>query len=193
MQEIINNVSKEINRVIQKPPSRPVRLMFFENKALYGIVLNSIREEYFVSNEIVNVNDFFESEIYDDNIDELTKIENKYGINSSRFQSKLSETFTAFLEKFCDINKIKKILIMEDEELCSYEFNPLDYISRYLAADDSFVVQANVPIIWVTIGKKDSYEENVYHYYKTEKTEGRKIKITNSNFVDCIHDYKIEY
>lgn len=192
MQEIIDNVSNEIKRVIQKPPSRPVRLMFFENKALYSMVLNNIREQYFVSNEIVNVNDFFGSNVYDENIDELTKIENKYGISSSRFQSKLSEIFTTYLEKFSDRNKVKKILIMEDEELYSYEFNPLDYISRYLAADDSFVVQANIPIIWVTIGKKDSYEENIYHYYKTEQTEGRRIKITNSNFVDCIYAYKIE-
>jgi hypothetical protein len=193
MQEIIYNVSKEINRVVSKPPSRPIRLMFFENKSLYGIVINSIREKYFVANEILNVNSFFESEVYDENIDELTKIENKYGISSGRFQTKLSEIFTLFLEKFCDSNKIKKLLIMEDEELYNYEFNPLDYISRYLASDDSFAVQANLPIVWVTIGKKDPYEENIYHYYKTEQTEGRRIKITNSNFVDCIYDYKIEY
>lgn len=193
MQEIIDSVSNEIKRVIIKPPSRPVRIMFFENKALYGMVINNIKEQYFLSNEIININKFFESNLYNKNIDNLEKLENKYGVSSSRFQNKFSEILTSYLEEFSERNKVKKILVMEDEELYSYEFNPLDYISRYLASDDSFIVQANLPVIWFTIGQKDLYEENVYNYYKTGKTEGRKIKITNSNFIDCIYDYKIEY
>jgi hypothetical protein len=92
MQEIMSNVMAEVKRVISKPPSRPIRLMFFDTPALCGVVQNKVKEE-FDDNEIININSFFESNKWEEQADRIAESESKYGVENIKFQRLL-----------CDVN-----------------------------------------------------------------------------------------
>ena len=44
MQKPINELMAEVTRVINTPPSRPIRLMFLENEIFYEMALNQVKE-----------------------------------------------------------------------------------------------------------------------------------------------------
>ena len=50
MREILDSVTAEVKRVINKPPSRPIRLMLFDTASLCNLVQNKIKEECIVGN-----------------------------------------------------------------------------------------------------------------------------------------------
>ena len=191
MQEVINKIRAEVNRVINKPPARPIRLMFFDTVTLCGYAQNNLKE-LFQSNEIININSFFESDIYKTSSDVLVTLENQFGISDKKFQRKICELLELFIMEHIRSNTPKKILIIDDSELFNYGFNPIHFLSAYMF-DNSEIINNELPIIWLTVGEKDYYETSTYKYYKSENTAGRLIKLSQETFRSCILDFKADY
>ena len=63
MQKPINELVSEVIRVINTPPSRPIRLMFLENEIFYEMAQNQVKE-LFASNEIINMTNFMDFEAW---------------------------------------------------------------------------------------------------------------------------------
>lgn len=192
MQETLNKALIELNRVINKPPSRPIRLFFFETPMLCGYVQNKVKD-LFDKNEIININSFFNSDTFNNNIKKIETLEKKYGTEHKRFQRRLCDMLDSYITNFIEQNRSRKILIINDNELFTYDFNPIHFLGSYIFDDSSIVVQKNVPLIWVTVGRRDEYNTNVYKYYKTSETAGRVLEAKNSNFISCIYDFKANY
>lgn len=70
MQKPINELVSEVIRVINTPPSRPIRLMFLENEIFYEMAQNQVKE-LFASNEIINMTNFMDFEAWKSREDEL--------------------------------------------------------------------------------------------------------------------------
>ncbi len=191
MQKTINKILAEINRVITRPPSRPIRLMFFDTPMLCGVAQNKVKDE-FESNEIININNFFESDEWVNVGDELSELESKYGNESPKFQRKLCQALEKYIISFIEINEAKKILIIEDAELYNNEFDPIHFLSAYMY-EHYLIIEREIPVIWMTVGQKEEYESNKYKYYKTDTTNGRTIKLSQDSFSSCIFDYKSNY
>ena len=191
MQETINSIMSEIDRVISKPPSRPIRLMLFETLELYGLALNRAKDK-FESNEIININIFFESDVWINNRNKLAESEEKYGEESFKFQRILCETLEKYIINFIETNNAKKILIIEDSELYLNGFDPIHFLSAYMY-EHYLILEREIPIIWLTIGQKEEYSINEYKYYKTDMSMGRIIRLTQDSFRSCIFDYKLNY
>jgi hypothetical protein len=192
MQEILKSVNDEVSRVVSKPPSRPIRLMFFSSPMLYSFIQNKIID-MFRSNEVLNLNDFFDSDEFINVDKELNQLEESYGIDSKKFQRKLSETLYDYITSFIKNKHAKKILVMEDSDLYSYHFDPIHFLGSYIFDDNSIIVQKEIPTFWVTVGQRDPYNLNIYRYYKTNDTKGRKLELKQSNFGSCVIDYTAEY
>lgn len=191
MQKTINNILAEINRVIMRPPSRPIRLMFFETTMLYGFAQNKVKDE-FETNEIININDFFESDEFGSVEDKLSELESNYGNNNHKFQRKLCQALEKYIISFIEKNESKKILIIEDSELYNNGFDPIHFLSAYMY-EHYLIIEKEIPVIWMTVGQKEEYESNKYRYYKTDTTTGRTIKLSQDGFSSCIFDYKSNY
>lgn len=191
MHEIINDVTAEVKRVITKPPSRPIRLMFFNTPALCGIVQNRIKEE-FDNNEIININSFYSSNEWEKNTDRIAEAESKYGVENIKFQKLICESLEKYIVSFVEQNRPKKILVIEDSELYSNGFDPIHFLSAYMY-EHYIILDNEIPMFWITIGQKEEYSTNEYRYYKTEFTNGRLIKITQDSFSSCVIDYKSIY
>lgn len=191
MQQIINNILAEINRVIVRPPSRPIRLMFFETVSLCGLAQNEVKDKFDFS-EIININNFFESDEWINIGDKLSQLESKYGNINNKFQRELCQALEKYIISFIEMNKAKKILIIEDSELFNNGFDPIHFLSAYMY-EHYVILENEIPVIWMTIGQKEEYESNEYKYYKTDTTNGRTIKLTQSGFSSCIFDYKSNY
>lgn len=191
MQRIINNIMAEINRVISKPPSRPIRLMLFETPMLCGFAQNKVKDE-FEANEIININNFFESYEWSAASEKLADLEIKYGIDSHKFQRKLCETLEKYIICFIEANKAKKILIIEDSELYNNSFDPIHFLAAFMY-DHYLILEKEIPVIWMTVGQKDEYGSDEYKYYKTDATNGRTIKLSQEGFRSCILEYKANY
>lgn len=191
MQEVINEVLAEVRRVIQKPPSRPIRLMFFDTTSLCGSAQNGVKE-LFDSNEVININSFFESDKYKNYADVLVTLESQVGMANLKFQRKLCEALENYILDYIKSNRAKKMLIIEDNELFNYEFNPIHFLAAYMF-DNSEIVNNGLPLIWLTVGQKDEYATSEYRYYKTENTSGRLIKLTQETFRSCIFEFKENY
>lgn len=84
MQKPINELVSEVIRVINTPPSRPIRLMFLENEIFYEMAQNQVKE-LFASNEIINMTNFMDFEAWKSREDELIEIEEKYGQEHKRY------------------------------------------------------------------------------------------------------------
>lgn len=192
MQEVLESVCNEVNRIISRPPSRPIRLMFFSSPMLCSFVQNKVIEG-FHSNEILNLNDFFDSDEFIDADEELNKLEAMYGIESKKFQRKLSETLYKYIISFVINNRADRLLIMDDSDLYNYFLDPIQFLGAYIFDDSSIVVQKEIPTFWFTIGQRDPYNLNIFRYYKTNDTKGRKIELKQSNFGSCVMDYTSEY
>jgi len=188
MQKTINSVMAEIKRVISKPPSRPIRIMFFETPMMCGFVQNKVKEE-FEATEIINVNNFFKSQEWIGDEDIIAELEIKYGNESPKFQRKLCETLEGYIIDFINSNNAKKLLIIEDSALYINGFDPIHFLSAYMY-DHYLILEREIPIIWLTVGQKEEYSLNEYKYYKTDTTSGRTIKITQDSFRSCVFDYK---
>lgn len=191
MQKLINNIMAEVNRVISKPPSRPIRLMLFDTSLLYGFAQNKIKDEFEV-NEIININNFFKSKEWIDARDALSQLETKYGNENNKFQRKLCEILEKYIINFIVNNKAKKILIIEDSELYNNGFDPIHFLSAYMY-DHYLILEKEIPVIWLTVGQKEEYTSNEYKYYKTDVTTGKTIKVLQDNFRSCVFDYKSNY
>ena len=191
MQEIMNKVVLEVKRIISRPPSRPIRLMFFETVELYGIVLNKIKENFEIE-EIININNLMKSKMWSDNITKLAEVEEKYGAENFRFMKTLYETLYEYIISLIKTKGLQKILVIEDSQLYINGFDPIHFLIAYMY-DNYLILEREIPIIWLTIGEKEEYSLNEYNYYKTESTGGRTLRLTQDSFRSCIFDYKINF
>lgn len=103
MQKPINELVAEVIRVINTPPSRPIRLMFLENELFYEMAQNQVKE-LFVSNEIINMTNFMDFEAWKSREDELIEIEEKYGQEHKRYRQVLCEILEKAIVDFIKEN-----------------------------------------------------------------------------------------
>ena len=179
----------EVTRVINTPPSRPIRLMFLENEIFYEMAQNQVKE-LFAPNEIINMTNFMELETWKAREDELIKVEEKYGQEHRRYRQVLCEILEKTIVHFIEENDAKKVLIIQDENLFQLGLDPIHFLLTYMS-ENQLIVNDSIPLIWLTIGTKEDYSVNEYCYYKTEDTKGRVIKIEQSTLSSCVKDYRL--
>lgn len=189
MQKPTDELIAEINRVIDRPPSRPIRLMFLENEVLYEMAQNQAIE-LFSQNEIMNMSNFLSTKEWKENESALIEMESKYGQEHRKFRQKLCELLEAAVIDFIHDNNAKKLLIIQDETLFTLGVDPIHFLLTYMA-ENMKILNDSIPIIWLTIGTKEEYAVNEYNYYKTEVAPGRKIKVEQSTLSSCVKDYKL--
>ena len=189
MQSPTNELIEEIKRVIDRPPSRPIRLMFLENEVLYEMAQNQVKE-LFRQKEIYNMSEFMKCAAWNDRTEELIEIEQKYGQEHKRYRQILCEILEKAVIDFIETNDVDKVLIIQDEVLFSLGLDPVHFILTYMTENNK-IVNDSIPIIWLTIGIKEEYSVNEYCYYKTEATQGRTVKIEQSTLSSCVKDYKL--
>lgn len=189
MQSPINELIAEIKRVIDRPPSRPIRLMFLENEVLYEITQNQVKE-LFQQKEILNMSDFMKCAAWSDRAEELIEIEQKYGQEHRKYRQILCEILEKAVVDFIENNDVNKVLIIQDEALFSLGLDPVHFMLTYMTENNK-IINDSIPIIWLTIGTKEEYSVNEYCYYKTEATQGRTVKVEQSTFSSCVKDYKL--
>lgn len=189
MQKPINELMAEVTRVINTPPSRPIRLMFLENEIFYEMAQNQVKE-LFAPNEIINMTNFMELETWKAREDELIKVEEKYGQEHRRYRQVLCEILEKTIVHFIEENDAKKVLIIQDENLFQLGLDPIHFLLTYMS-ENQLIVNDSIPLIWLTIGTKEDYSVNEYCYYKTEDTKGRVIKIEQSKLGSCVKDYRL--
>lgn len=189
MQSPINELIAEIKRVIDRPPSRPIRLMFLENEVLYEIAQNQVKE-LFQQKEILNMSDFMKCAAWSDRAEELIEIEQKYGQEHRKYRQILCEILEKAVVDFIENNDVDKVLIIQDEALFSLGLDPVHFMLTYMTENNK-IINDSIPIIWLTIGTKEEYSVNEYCYYKTEATKGRTVKVEQSTFSSCVKDYKL--
>lgn len=189
MQKPINELIAEVTRVINTPPSRPIRLMFLENEIFYEMAQNQVKE-LFAPNEIINMTNFMELETWKAREDELIKVEEKYGQEHRRYRQVLCEILENTIVHFIEENDAKKVLIIQDGNLFQLGLDPIHFLLTYMS-ENQLIVNDSIPLIWLTIGTKEDYSVNEYCYYKTEDTKGRVIKIEQSTLSSCVKDYRL--
>ena len=189
MQKPINELIAEVTRVINTPPSRPIRLMFLENEIFYEMAQNQVKE-LFAPNEIINMTNFMELETWKAREDELIKVEEKYGQEHRRYRQVLCVILEKTIVHFIEENDARKVLIIQDENLFQLGLDPIHFLLTYMS-ENQLIVNDSIPLIWLTIGTKEDYSVNEYCYYKTEDTKGRVIKIEQSTLSSCVKDYRL--
>lgn len=189
MQKPINELVAEVIRVINTPPSRPIRLMFLENELFYEMAQNQVKE-LFVSNEIINMTNFMDFEAWKSREDELIEIEEKYGQEHKRYRQVLCEILEKAIVDFIKENDAEKVLVIQDETLFTLGLDPIHFLLTYMS-ENQLIINNSIPIIWLTVGVKEDYSVNEYCYYKTENTKGRAIKIEQSTLSTCVKDYRL--
>ena len=189
MQKPINELMAEVTRVINTPPSRPIRLMFLENEIFYEMAQNQVKE-LFAPNEIINMTNFMELETWKAREDELIKVQEKYGQEHRRYRQVLCEILEKTIVHFIEENDAKKVLIIQDGNLFQLGLDPIHFLLTYMS-ENQLIVNDSIPLIWLTIGTKEDYSVNEYCYYKTEDTKGRVIKIEQSTLSSCVKDYRL--
>ena len=189
MQKSINELVTEVIRVINTPPSRPIRLMFLENELFYEMAQNQVKE-LFVSNEIINMTNFMDFEAWKSREDELIEIEEKYGQEHKRYRQVLCEILEETIVDFIKENDAKKVLVIQDETLFTLGLDPIHFLLTYMS-ENKLIINDSITLIWLTVGTKEDYSVNEYCYYKTESTKGRAIKIEQSTLSTCVKDYRL--
>ena len=189
MQKPINELIAEVTRVINTPPSRPIRLMFLENEIFYEMAQNQVKE-LFAPIEIINMTNFMELETWKAREDGLIKVEEKYGQEHRRYRQVLCEILEKTIVHFIEENDARKVLIIQDENLFQLGLDPIHFLLTYMS-ENQLIVNDSIPLIWLTIGTKEDYSVNEYCYYKTEDTKGRVIKIEQSTLSSCVKDYRL--
>lgn len=189
MQKPINELVSEVIRVINTPPSRPIRLMFLENEIFYEMAQNQVKE-LFASNEIINMTNFMDFEVWKSREDELIEIEEKYGQGHKRYRQVLCEVLEKTIVDFIKENDAEKVLVIQDETLFTLGLDPIHFLLTYMS-ENQLIINDSIPLIWLTVGVKEDYSVNEYCYYKTENTKGRAIKIEQSTLSTCVKDYRL--
>ena len=189
MQKPINELVAEVIRVINTPPSRPIRLMFLENEIFYEMAQNQVKE-LFASNEIINMTNFMDFEAWKSREDELIEIEEKYGQGHKRYRQVLCEVLEKTIVDFIKENDAEKVLVIQDETLFTLGLDPIHFLLTYMS-ENQLIINDSIPLIWLTVGVKEDYSVNEYCYYKTENTKGRAIKIEQSTLSTCVKDYRL--
>ncbi len=189
MQKPINELVSEVIRVINTPPSRPIRLMFLENEIFYEMAQNQVKE-LFASNEIINMTNFMDFEAWKSREDELIEIEEKYGQGHKRYRQVLCEVLEKTIVDFIKENDAEKVLVIQDETLFTLGLDPIHFLLTYMS-ENQLIINDSIPLIWLTVGVKEDYSVNEYCYYKTENTKGRAIKIEQSTLSTCVKDYRL--
>ena len=189
MQSPTNELMAEIKRVMDRPPSRPIRLMFLENEVLYEIAQNQVKE-LFQQKEIYNMSKFMKCAAWNDRAEELIEIEQKYGQEHRKYRQILCEILEKAVIDFIETNDVNKVLIIQDEVLFSLGLDPVHFMLTYMTENNK-IINESIPIIWLTIGIKEEYSVNEYCYYKTEATQGRIVKVEQSTFSSCVKEYKL--
>ena len=189
MQKPIKELVSEVIRVINTPPSRPIRLMFLENEIFYEMAQNQVKE-LFASNEIINMTNFMDFEAWKSREDELIEIEEKYGQEHKRYRQVLCEILEKTIVDFIKKNEAEKVLVIQDETLFTLGLDPIHFLLTYMS-ENQLIINDSIPLIWLTVGTKEDYSVNEYCYYKTESTKGRVIKIEQSTLSTCVKDYRL--
>ncbi|MCI8991136.1 MAG: hypothetical protein HFG80_00175 [Eubacterium sp.] len=189
MQKPVNELIAEVTRVINAPPSRPVRLMFLENEIFYEMAQNQVKE-LFASNEIINMTNFMDFEAWKSREDELIEIEEKYGQDHKRYRQVLCEILEKVIVDFIKENDAEKVLVIQDETLFTLGLDPIHFLLTYMS-ENQLIINDSIPLIWLTVGTKEDYSVNEYCYYKTESTKGRAVKIVQSTLSACVKDYRL--
>lgn len=189
MQKPINELIAEVTRVINTPPSRPIRLMFLENEIFYEMAQNQVKE-LFAPNEIINMTNFMELEAWKSHEDELIRVEEKYGQEHKRYRQVLCEILEKVIVDFINENDAKKVLVIQDGTLFQLGLDPIHFLLTYMS-ENQLIINDSIPLIWLTIGTKEDYSVNEYCYYKTEDTNGRGIKVEQSTLGSCVKDYRL--
>lgn len=189
MQKPINELVSEVIRVINTPPSRPIRLMFLENEIFYEMAQNQVKE-LFASNEIINMTNFMDFEAWKSREDELIEIEEKYGQGHKRYRQVLCEVLEKTIVDFIKENDAEKVLVIQDETLFTLGLDPIHFLLTYMS-ENQLIINDSIPLIWLTVGVKEDYSVNEYCYYKTENAKGRAIKIEQSTLSTCVKDYRL--
>ena len=189
MQKPINELVSEVIRVINTPPSRPIRLMFLENEIFYEMAQNQVKE-LFAANEIINMTNFMDFEAWKSREDELIEIEEKYVQEHKRYRQVLCEILEKTIVDFIKKNEAEKVLVIQDETLFTLGLDPIHFLLTYMS-ENQLIINDSIPLIWLTVGTKEDYSVNEYCYYKTESTKGRVIKIEQSTLSTCVKDYRL--
>lgn len=189
MQKPINELIAEVTRVINTPPSRPIRLMFLENEIFYEMAQNQVKE-LFAPNEIINMTNFMELEAWKSHEDELIRVEEKYGQEHKRYRQVLCEILEKVIVDIINENDAKKVLVIQDGTLFQLGLDPIHFLLTYMS-ENQLIINDSIPLIWLTIGTKEDYSVNEYCYYKTEDTNGRVIKVEQSTLGSCVKDYRL--
>ena len=138
MQSPTNELIAEIKRVIDRPPSRPIRLMFLENEVLYEMAQNQVKE-LFRQKEIYNMSEFMKCAAWNDRTEELIEIEQKYGQEHKRYRQILCEILEKAVIDFIETNDVDKVLIIQDEVLFSLGLDPVHFILTYMTENNKIV------------------------------------------------------
>lgn len=189
MQKPTDELISEIKRVIDRPPSRPIRLMFLENEIFYEMAQNQAKD-LFSQNEIINLSDFMQCEAWKNREAEIVEIEHKYGQKHKRYRQVLCEILEKAVVDFIGEKDASKILVIQDEVLFTLGLDPIHFLLTYMTENNK-IVNDSISLIWLTIGTKEEYSVNEYRYYKTETTQGRTVKVEQSTFSSCVKDYKL--
>lgn len=189
MQKPTDELIAEIKRVIYRPPSRPIRLMFMENEILYEIAQNQAKN-LFSQNEILNLSDFIQCEAWKNREAEFVEIEQKYGQEHKRYRQVLCEILEKAVVDFIQEKDASKVLVIQDEVLFTLGIDPIHFLLTYMTENNT-IINNSIPLIWLTIGTKEEYSVNEYRYYKTENTKGRTVKVKQSTFSSCVKDYRL--
>ena len=71
MQDTLSGIVEDVNKLINNPPSVPLRVVFVDTNYLYEKTIEKISDKMFMSEEIINLKDFFDSEVFNKNISAL--------------------------------------------------------------------------------------------------------------------------
>ena len=180
MREDMEKAIREIDQFIQRPPSRPVKLMFAPSRADYDMLLEQMQER-FLWKERLSAGTMFQSERWKEEHDRLWAAEKKSGPKSTAFQKELCHVLKEIILEFISQNQSSKLLIYGDEELYQMEFDPIHFFAAYLA-EESLLLRNEIPVLWLSIGTRDSYDPNEIGYYRMEDIPGRTLQITQETF-----------
>ena len=183
MQDTLSGIVEDVNKLINNPPSVPLRVVFVDTNYLYEKKKKKISDKMFMSEEIINLKDFFDSEVFNKNISALETLNQE----SREYRIKLYDLIYSFISSEKVKRNIKKILIIGDEVLFDLKFDPVEF--AYISLYNSGIISEEIPIYYLTIAIKSDYDDITYFYYRSELSQGREIKMKYQNLASNILSY----
>ena len=107
MREDMEKAIREIDQFIQRPPSRPVKLMFAPSRGDYDMLLERMQER-FLWKERLSAGTMFQSERWKEEHDRLWAAEKKSGPKSTAFQKELCHVLKEIILEFISQNQSSK-------------------------------------------------------------------------------------